>query len=171
MNLHLIDSGINFLGSNQNVWLPMLGYATWKTLGWTAIIYLAVIVSIDQEQYEAAIVDGANRFQKIWHTTVPGVMPTFFVLLLLSIANFINNGMEQYYSGFDKEIQDKIMKTPLTIYVCEGEEKEIKEWYKTINIVGIAVNTQELLNATYSGPFVTLVKTEFSNSQNANIQK
>ena len=81
------------------------------------------------------------------------------------------NGMEQYFSGLDEEIQKKILEYPLTIYVCEGEEKEIKSWFKTINIVGIPLNEQELLNAIYSGPFVTAAKEEFSNSQNANIQK
>jgi 5-methylcytosine-specific restriction endonuclease McrA len=59
----------------------------------------------------------------------------------------------------------------LLIYECEGEESEIKEWFKTINIVGVPLNNQELLNSIYSGPFVTLAKEEFSNSQNSNIQK
>lgn len=81
------------------------------------------------------------------------------------------NGMEQYFSGMAANKQVKIMNTPLLIYECEGEESEIKEWFKTINIVGIPLNDQELANAIYSGPFVTLAKEEFSNSQNANIQK
>lgn len=97
IKLNVIETGINFLGSSNNVWLTMLGYSVWKGLGWTAIMYLAVIVTIDQEQYEAATVDGAGRFQKMWHITIPGLMPTYFVLLLLSIANFINNGMDQYF--------------------------------------------------------------------------
>lgn len=81
------------------------------------------------------------------------------------------NGMEQYFSGMAKDKQAKILETPLTIYECEGKESEIKEWFKTINIAGVPLNPQELLNAVYSGPFVTLGKEEFSNSQNANIQK
>lgn len=64
-----------------------------------------------------------------------------------------------------------VLKSPLLIYECEGTESEIKEWFKTINIAGVPLNSQELLNAIYSGPFVTLAKAEFSNSQNANIQK
>ncbi len=63
------------------------------------------------------------------------------------------------------------MNTKLTIYVCEGEESEIKEWFKTINIAGVSLNEQELLNAIYSGQFVTLAREEFSNSSNANISK
>ena len=81
------------------------------------------------------------------------------------------NGMEQYFSGMAKDKQGKILKTALLIYECEGAESEIKEWFKTINIAGVPLVPQELLNAIYSGPFVTLGKEEFSNSQNANIQK
>jgi 5-methylcytosine-specific restriction endonuclease McrA len=81
------------------------------------------------------------------------------------------NGMEQYFSGMAKDKQDKILKTTLLIYECKGEESEIKEWFKTVNIAGVPLNDQELLNSVYSGPFVTLSKQEFSNSQNANIQK
>lgn len=97
LSTHIISSEINFLVSSDHVWLTMLMYSLWKTLGWTAIMYIAAITSIDSEQYEAAMVDGAGRFQCMWHITVPGILPTYFVLLLLSIANFLNNGMEQYY--------------------------------------------------------------------------
>lgn len=81
------------------------------------------------------------------------------------------NGMEQYFSGIAKDKQEKILNTKLLIYECEGTESEIKEWFKTINIAGVPLNNQELLNAVYSGQFVTLGKEEFSNSTNANIQK
>jgi hypothetical protein len=81
------------------------------------------------------------------------------------------NGMEQYFSGIAANKQQRILETKLLIYECEGTESEIKEWFKTINIAGVPLNNQELLNAVYSGPFVTLGKEEFSNSQNAHIQK
>jgi 5-methylcytosine-specific restriction endonuclease McrA len=81
------------------------------------------------------------------------------------------NGMEQYFSGIAVDKQSKILETKLLIYECEGAESEIKDWFRTINIYGVPVNPQEILNAVYSGPFVTLGKAEFSNSQNANIQK
>ena len=81
------------------------------------------------------------------------------------------NGMEQYFSGMAKDKKAKILEAKLLIYECEGTESEIKEWFKTINIAGVPLNNQELLNAVYSGPFVTLGKEEFSNSQNSNIQK
>ncbi|MBU6214477.1 HNH endonuclease [Patescibacteria group bacterium] len=82
-----------------------------------------------------------------------------------------DNGSPQYFSGMAKDKQNKILETKLLIYECEGTESEIKEWFKTINIAGVPLNEQELLNAVYSGPFVTLAKSEFSNSQNATIQK
>lgn len=81
------------------------------------------------------------------------------------------NGMEQYFGGMAKDKKSKILETKLLIYECEGTESQIKEWFKTINIAGVPLNNQELLNAVYSGPFVTKAKEEFSNSQNANIQK
>ncbi|MCK9410721.1 MAG: DUF262 domain-containing protein [Prolixibacteraceae bacterium] len=81
------------------------------------------------------------------------------------------NGMEQYFSGIAADKQSRIWETKLTIYECEGSESEIKQWFRTINIAGIPLNDQELLNAIFSGPFVTLGKEEFSNSQNSNIQK
>lgn len=98
---------------------------------------------------------------------------------ITSLGRFVNdkfaikdeNGMEQYFIGLAKDKQTKIMDAKLLIYECEGTESEIKEWFKTINIAGVPLNEQELLNAVYSGPFVTLCKEEFSNSQNSNIQK
>lgn len=80
-------------------------------------------------------------------------------------------GIEQYFSGLDKEDQEKILGYKLLIYICNGKEKEIKEWFETINIAGVPLNKQELLNATYSGPFVTLAKATFSNSRNPQQQK
>lgn len=81
------------------------------------------------------------------------------------------NGMEQYYDGLADDLKERISGAKLTIYVCEGEESEIKEWFKTINIAGVPLNEQELLNAIYSGTFVSKAKEEFSNSQNAYVQK
>jgi len=92
-----------------------------------------------------------------------------FVTNKLAIKD--ENGMEQYFDSIAADKQAKILDAKLLIYECEGTESEIKEWFKTINIAGVPLNEQELLNAVYSGPFVTLGKEEFSNSQNANIQK
>ena len=80
-------------------------------------------------------------------------------------------GMQQYFTGLAKDKQETILRSSILVYECEGTESEIKEWFKTINTVGVPLNDQELLNAVYSGPFVTAGKAEFSNSQNANIMK
>lgn len=81
------------------------------------------------------------------------------------------NGHEQYFSGMAESQREKILNTPLLIYVCEGDEPEIKDWFKTINIAGVPLVPQEILNAVYSGPFVTKAREEFSNSGNSNVQK
>lgn len=81
------------------------------------------------------------------------------------------NGMEQYFDGMAADKKNKLLNTKLTIYECDGEESEIKNWFRTINIQGIPLNDQEVNNSIFSGPFVTLAKAEFSNSQNANKQK
>jgi hypothetical protein len=98
---------------------------------------------------------------------------------ITSIGRFISgkfavrdrNGHEQYYDGMAASQREQIMSTKLLIYICEGDEPEIKDWFKTINIAGVPLTEQEILNAVYSGPFVTRAREEFSNSQNANIQK
>lgn len=96
INLGLIDKGHNYLMDTSYTWVKMWLWGTWKGIGWSAIIYIAGISGIDQQLYEAATVDGAGRFQKMWHVTVPGLMPTFFVLLLMAIAGILSNGMDQY---------------------------------------------------------------------------
>ncbi|MBR4183201.1 MAG: sugar ABC transporter permease [Lachnospiraceae bacterium] len=90
------QTGVNYLMGNSAIWLKMLLWGMWKGIGWSAIIYIAGISGIDQQLYEAATVDGAGRFARMWHVTVPGLMPTYFVMLLMSIANILSNGMDQY---------------------------------------------------------------------------
>lgn len=81
------------------------------------------------------------------------------------------DGKEQTFSSLPAEDQELLRKSTLLVYECEGTEKEIKEWFHTINIAGVPLNKQELLNAIYSGPFITKAKAEYSNSNNANMQK
>ncbi len=86
----------NYLQNDTLSWIKMLAWGTWKGLGWSAIIYIAAISGVDQSLYEAAMVDGAGRFKRMWHITVPALIPTYCVMLMLSIANILSNGMEQY---------------------------------------------------------------------------
>ncbi len=80
-------------------------------------------------------------------------------------------GREQVFSSLPKDDQQKILTSQLLVYECEGTEPEIKDWFQTVNITGVPLNRQELLNAIYSGPFITNAKAEYSNSRNANMQK
>ncbi len=97
---------------------------------------------------------------------------------ITSIGRFVTgkfairvDGKEQTFSSLNPEDKRLILDSNLQVWHCEGTETEIKDWFRTINIAGVPLNTQELLNAIYSGPFVTRAKAEFSNSQNANLQK
>jgi hypothetical protein len=97
---------------------------------------------------------------------------------ITSIGRFVTgkfaikvDGKEQVFSSLSKDDQEKVRKSELLVYECEGTESEIKEWFKTVNIAGVPLNDQELLNAIYSGPFVTAAKAEYSNSNNAYMQK
>jgi 5-methylcytosine-specific restriction endonuclease McrA len=80
-------------------------------------------------------------------------------------------GKEQVFSSLPNDDRHKIVDSELLIYECEGTETEIKEWFQTVNIAGVPLNKQELLNAIYSGPFITSAKAEYSNSNNAHMQK
>lgn len=106
LRLGIVDTPILFLQSSSNVWISMWAWYTWKALGWSAIMYIAALTGIDEALFEAARVDGATRMQVIRHITIPCLLPTYFVLLMLQIAGFLNNGMEQYYvfqNAFNKE--------------------------------------------------------------------
>ncbi len=108
--------GSNYLMSESHIWLKMLAWGIWKGIGWSAIIYIAGISGIDQQLYEAATVDGAGRFARMWHVTLPGLIPTYCVMLLMSIANILSNGMDQYYVFRNKVNIDTIEVLDLYVY-------------------------------------------------------
>ena len=116
MNLGIIDTPIKILDNGDFTYLKMLLWSIWKGLGWGAILYLAAIAGTDQELYEAARVDGAHRFHLMRHITLPALLPTFFVLLMLSIANFLNNGMDQYFVFQNAFNKDQIQVLDLYVY-------------------------------------------------------
>lgn len=95
-----IDSPINFFAHTNYFW-PIVAFANvWKETGWNAIIYLAAITAIDPNLYEAAMIDGAGRWLKIKHVTIPGIKPTIIILLLINVGNILNAGFEiQYLLG------------------------------------------------------------------------
>ena len=110
----------------------------------------------DEDRYE--VLDGQQRI-----TSIGRFLAKKFAIM--------EDGKPLYFDSLPIEQQEKILNTKMLIYICNGTEKEIKEWFKTINIAGIPLNEQELLNAVFSGEFVTLAKAEFTNSQNVQIQK
>lgn len=111
VNLHLIDSPVNFFADTKLFW-PIVAFANvWKETGWNAIIYLAAITAIDPCLYEAASIDGAGRWQKIKYITLPSIRPTISILLLMNVGNVLNAGFEVQYllgNGLIKSVSDTI---------------------------------------------------------------
>lgn len=106
MSLGIIDKPQLFLQSTEHIYFKQWLWLTWKNAGWAAIMYIAAITGIDEEMTEAARVDGANRMQIIRHITIPSILPTYFVIVMLNLANFLTNGMEQFFvfqNSFNKE--------------------------------------------------------------------
>ncbi len=111
MNLHVIDGPINFFAHEKYFW-PIVAFANvWKETGWNAIIYLAAITSIDPSLYEAAEMDGAGRWAKIKHITLPGIRPTIMILLVMNVGNVLNAGFEVQYllgNGLVRKVSETI---------------------------------------------------------------
>lgn len=120
-------------------------------------IGLIYFVETEKDKYE--ILDGQQRITSIGRYVTN------------KFAWIDENDIPYKFESLPKDKQEKIYNTELTIYICSGEESEIKEWFKTINIAGKPLNNQELLNSIYSGPFITKAKEVFSNSQNSNLHK
>lgn len=117
MNLHIIDAPINFLAQPKYFWGIVTGANIWKETGWNSIIYLAAITAISPDLYEAASIDGANRWHKIKHIVLPGIKPTIFILLIINIGNILNAGFDvQYLLG--NGLVQKVSQT-IDIYVLK----------------------------------------------------
>jgi len=108
-SLGVIDSPIHFLGEKDYFWLLAVLTNLFKELGWGAILYLAAIAGIDQEMYEAAYMDGASRFQRIWYITLPSITGTIVILLVFAISNILNSGFDQFF----------VLQNPLNIDASE----------------------------------------------------
>lgn len=97
LKFNLINQPINFFSDPKYFWW-IVGFANvWKSTGWGSIIYLSAMSAINEELYESAEIDGANRVRKIWHITLPGIKPTIFILLLINLGNILNAGFEVQY--------------------------------------------------------------------------
>ncbi|GLB30773.1 sugar ABC transporter permease [Lacrimispora amygdalina] len=116
MNLGVLKTPQLYLQSANHIWFKMWLWLTWKNAGWAAIMYIAAISGIDEQLKEAARVDGATRMQVIRHITIPGLIPTFFVLVMLNLANFLTNGLEQYFVFQNAFNKDYIQVLDLYVY-------------------------------------------------------
>jgi ABC-type polysaccharide transport system permease subunit len=110
------DKAFSVLTQEDSVYMFQTCLGVWKGVGWSCVIYLAAIVGIDQELFEAADIDGASRMQKIWRITVPSILPTFIVLSLLAISSFVGVGFDQYFLFNNPMVADKIEVIDLYVY-------------------------------------------------------
>jgi putative aldouronate transport system permease protein len=116
-SLGLISTGTNVLGNRNFTWVFQNLMLLWKTAGWTAIIYIASIAGIDPELFEAAAVDGANRLQRILHITIPGIIPTFTVLLLLNIGWMLSGtSFDQIFVFHNSLVHERIQTIDYYVY-------------------------------------------------------
>lgn len=105
----IVDQAVHFLGNPDYFWVLAVLTNLVKELGWGAILYLAAIAGIDQEMYEAAYMDGASRFRRIWHITLPSITGTIVILLVFAISNILNSGFDQFF----------VLQNPLNIDASE----------------------------------------------------
>ncbi|OXS76613.1 protein lplB [Domibacillus enclensis] len=106
---HFYGKEINFLSSPDWFRPLIMGQIIWKETGWGTVIFLAALATVDQEQYEAAIVDGAGRFRRLWHVTLPAVRSTIIVLLILRLGNFLDTGFQQIFlmtNSLNRDVAD-----------------------------------------------------------------
>ena len=106
----LVGKNLKLMSTNSVLfWIVVCIINVWKEVGWDAIVYLSAMAGIDQGLYEAAKVDGANRLQRIWHITLPGIKPTVVVLLIMGIGGALNVGMERQMLLSNGIVQDHAM--------------------------------------------------------------
>jgi putative aldouronate transport system permease protein len=110
------ENATNLLADADRVYTLQTAIAQWKGLGWSSIIYISAISGIDQELYESAVIDGAGHFRCAWHITLPGVLPTFAVMLVINIAGVLNTGYEQYFLFKNPVTAPKIEVLDLYVY-------------------------------------------------------
>ena len=107
-NLKIISDPISPIANANIVYSFQTMVGLWKGVGWSAIIYLAALSGIDQQLYEAAAIDGANRYLRIWHITIPSLLTTYIVLMLLAVSSFVGVGFEQYWVFRNPVVSTKI---------------------------------------------------------------
>ena len=141
LSLGFIDKPILFMGEPQYFWWIVAWSNVWKGMGWGAIIYLAAMTAIDPQLYEAADMDGANRFQRIYHITLPGIRATFVLLLILNIGALVAGGFEQQFL-----LQNPLVeKQAETVAIHTFKEGLVQGEYSYATAVGIFVSVLNFL--------------------------
>nr|WP_090645581.1 ABC transporter permease subunit [Paenibacillus sp. UNC496MF] len=137
----------NFLG-NQSIFVPML-YSTeiWKNSGWGAIIYLAAISGIDAEQYEAAAIDGVNRFQRIFHITLPSILPTIIVMFILTMGGLMSTGFDQIFNLSNAAVRDVAETLDMYIYKISFQSAPDFSYSTAVSLFRSVINMAFLLVA------------------------
>ncbi|ACT02240.1 ABC transporter permease [Paenibacillus sp. JDR-2] len=97
VHLHLVKEPLQFLSDPSYFWGLAIVTNLLKDLGWGAILYLAAMAGVDQSLYEAAAIDGAGRFKKMFHITLPGIMPTLMIMIIFAVSGMLNNNFTQIY--------------------------------------------------------------------------
>lgn len=138
LRFNIVDEPVLFLGIGEYFWGILGAAETWKNVGWNAIIYLAAIAMIDQEQYEAAIIDGASRIQRIRFITLPGMRTVIIILLIMNLGYILESGFEPQY----------ILGNPLNVEYSENIDIFVLKY-------GISMGNFSL--ATAAGIFKTVV--------------
>ena len=152
LNLKLIKQPIFFLGEGSFFWWLVGIINVWKEVGWNTIIYIAAMTAIDPTLYEAAVIDGAGRFNRIRYVTLPGIKSTFVILLIMNIGRLMEAGFELQY----------LLSSPLTV-----------DWAQTIDIFVLkyGISKQQYGVATAAGMFKSVVAIILLFSANAIAKK
>lgn len=145
----ITSAPIDFMKSSDHVWFNMWLWLTWKNLGWAAIMYIAAIAGVDAQMYEAAKIDGASRWKCIWHITIPSILPTFFVIVLLNISNFLNNGMEQFYVFQNSWNREYIQVLDLFVYNLTTSRPPVYSISTALSMLKSIVSVALLLSANW----------------------
>ena len=134
-----VESPVNLLGDAKYFRTVYVGSEIWQRLGWDSIIYLSALAGIDQEQYEAATIDGAGKFKQVLHVTLPGILPTISILLILRIGALMGVGYEKIillYNGLTYETADVVS----TFVYRKGIEDANFSFSTAVNLFNSVIN-------------------------------
>lgn len=140
-SLHIIDEPINFIAKPHLFWMIMVSAEILKGIGWGAIIYIAAIAGVDQELYDAAKIDGAGRFGRMWYVTLPAIMGTVVIMLIFAISSILNTGFEQIMVLQNPLNQD--VSETIDTYVYKVGLRQMRYSYSTA--VGLAKSVVALI--------------------------